>query len=177
MICTPKRPACALCPWHEPCAARDRGDAESFPRKAAKAERALRRGAAFVALRADGALLVRARPAKGLLGGMTEVPTTGWHADFAETAALADAPALLSADGRPLAPAWRRLPGAVSHTFTHFPLELAVYRAELPADAVATSPARFLAGVEIADAAFPTLFRKVLAHAGIAPVRTPVRRR
>ena len=77
-ICTPKKPACALCPWIEPCVARARGDAERFPLKAPKREGRLRRGAAFVAVRADGFVLVRSRPPKGLLGGMTEVPTTAW---------------------------------------------------------------------------------------------------
>ena len=52
-ICTPKKPACVLCPWMEACAARARGDQESFPRKAEKKTGALRRGAAFVVLR-DG---------------------------------------------------------------------------------------------------------------------------
>ena len=81
-ICTPKHPACALCPWNESCAAHARGDAETFPRRTPKREGALRRGAAFVARRADGFVLVRTRPAKGLLGGMTEVPTTEWAARF-----------------------------------------------------------------------------------------------
>ena len=88
-ICTPKKPACALCPWMEPCAARARGDAESFPRKAPKKEGRLRRGAAFVVCRADGFVLVRTRPPKGLLGGMTEVPTTQWSHDFDADDALA----------------------------------------------------------------------------------------
>src|SRR5271169_155202 len=91
-ICTPKNPACALCPFLDGCAARRRGDPETFPRKAEKREGRLRRGAAFVALRADGQLLVRTRPAKGLLGGMTEVPTTAFLADFDEAGALGEAP-------------------------------------------------------------------------------------
>src|SRR4051812_41990972 len=70
-LCTPKKPACVLCPWTDDCAARVRGDAETFPRKAAKPEGRLRRGAAYVVVRADGHLLVRTRPTKGLLGGMT----------------------------------------------------------------------------------------------------------
>src|SRR5215813_3059599 len=32
-ICTPKKPACALCPWIEPCVARSRGEQERFPVK------------------------------------------------------------------------------------------------------------------------------------------------
>src|SRR5499433_2128797 len=72
-ICTPKKPACSLCPLMEDCAARRQGTQESFPRKAAKKTGALRRGAAFVVSRGEE-LLVRTRPTKGLLGGMTEVP-------------------------------------------------------------------------------------------------------
>ena len=63
-ICTPKKPACALCPLNEDCAARARGDQETFPRKAAKKTGALRRGAAFVVTRGDE-LLVRTPPGKG----------------------------------------------------------------------------------------------------------------
>src|SRR5262249_33236360 len=107
-ICTPKRPACALCPWLTSCAARHRGDAEAFPRKAAKREGRLRRGAAFVAVRADGCVLVRSRPPKGLLGGMTEVPTTAWTHDFEDDGALAQAPRWSRIKSK-----WRRVPGVV----------------------------------------------------------------
>ncbi len=69
-------------------------------------------------------VLVRTRPPKGLLGGMTEVPTTEWTHDFDDDAALDEAPRLARAR-----PKWRRLPGVVTHVFTHFPLELTVYAA------------------------------------------------
>src|SRR5271169_636506 len=95
-VCTPKNPACALCPWKESCAAYARGEAELFPYRIPKREGALRRGAAFVARRADGMVLVRTRPAKGLLGAMTEVPTTEWHHDFDEGNARAGAPRFTS---------------------------------------------------------------------------------
>src|SRR5258708_6207537 len=68
-ICTPTRPACAICPWMQACEACRHGDPAGFPRRAPKPVRRLRRGAAFVALRADGCVLMRARPPKGLLGG------------------------------------------------------------------------------------------------------------
>src|SRR5215813_13778642 len=64
-ICTPKKPACALCPLNEGCAARVLGAQETFPRKAPKKAGALRRGAAFVVVSGDQ-LLVRSRPEKGL---------------------------------------------------------------------------------------------------------------
>jgi A/G-specific adenine glycosylase len=162
-ICTPKRPACALCPWRAGCAAFSRGDAESFPRKAAKPEGALRRGAAFVAIRADGFVLTRVRPASGLLGAMTEVPTTAWTSEF---------DARHARDEAPLPATWRRVPGVVRHTFTHFPLELTVYRTELPPGTAAPEGTRFLPLSEVAGEAFPNLMRKVLASAGIDPLRS-----
>jgi len=157
-LCSPKKPACALCPWNESCVARARGDAETFPRKAAKREGRLRRGAAFVVLRADSHVLLRTRPAKGLLGGMSEVPTTAWTHDFDDDAALADAPRFPRA-------AWRRAPGRVSHVFTHFPLELTVHVARVGAAAKAPDGARWVALEELKDEALPNLMRKVLAHA------------
>jgi A/G-specific adenine glycosylase len=155
-LCTPKSPACALCPWNQACAARARGDQETFPRKAPKKTGTLRRGAAYVALRDDRFVLLRTRPAKGLLGGMSEVPTSAWSARFDAADAPADAP---------LPATWRRVPGVVTHTFTHFPLELIVYRARV--DTSIELPAgTFWVGLDALDAAaLPSLMRKVIAHA------------
>jgi A/G-specific adenine glycosylase len=155
-ICTPKKPACVLCPWMESCAARARGDQESFPRKAEKKTGALRRGAAFVVVQADGFILMRTRSEKGLLGGMTEVPTTEWTRDFDETLALGDAP---------LDAQWRRLAGVVTHTFTHFPLELAVYRAEVTAARKPPAGMRWTPLADLAGEALPNVMRKVVTHA------------
>jgi A/G-specific adenine glycosylase len=166
-ICTPKRPACALCPWHGSCAAEACGGAEAFPRRTPKREGALRRGAAFVARRTDGYLLLRTRPPRGLLGGMTEVPTSAWTADFEETDAHKDAPRFSSAGAggkKRKKTSWRRVPGVVRHVFTHFPLELAVYAADVPARVPAPDGARWVALNAIAGEALPSLMRKVIAH-------------
>jgi A/G-specific adenine glycosylase len=163
-ICTPKRPACAICPWNAACAGCARGDAETFPRRTPKREGELRRGTAFVARRADDYLLVRTRPPNGLLGGMTEVPTTEWTRDFDDSDSLHDAPQFRAAkSGRGIA--WRRIVGAVRHVFTHFPLELIVYAAELPAGTPAPSGTRWVAIDSLAGEALPSLVRKVVAHA------------
>jgi len=157
-LCTPKKPACALCPWMDACAARARGDAETFPRKAAKREGKLRRGAAFVVVRADGHLLVRTRPTKGLLGGMTEVPTSDWTHAFDADAALVNAPRLGRAS-------WQRVPGVVRHVFTHFPLELVVHRAKVAAATRPPAGTRWIALADVAGEALPNVMRKVVAHA------------
>ena len=160
-ICTPKKPACALCPWNSNCAAHARGEAELFPRRAPKREAQLRRGAAFVARRADDCVLLRTRPARGLLGGMAEVPTTAWAADFDVSQALAQAPRFGASQKRV---AWRKMAGVVRHAFTHFPLELTVYRSELPRQAAAPVGTRWTAIAQLGDEALPSLMRKVVAH-------------
>ena len=61
-ICTPRSPACSLCPWMAPCVARAKGIAETLPRKIAKAPTPTRHGVAFWMVRGDGAVLLRRRP-------------------------------------------------------------------------------------------------------------------
>ncbi len=156
-ICTPKKPACALCPLNDDCAARARGDQETFPRKALKKSGELRRGAAFVVTR-GAELLVRSRPDKGLLGGMTEVPGSDWRAGQEDKAALKQAPALVGSTR------WHRKAGVVTHVFTHFPLELVVYTAKVPARTRAPKGMRWVPIATLADEALPNVMRKAIAH-------------
>ena len=156
-ICTPKKPACALCPLNDDCLARARGEQEIFPRKALKKSGALRRGAAFVVTRGDE-LLVRTRPEKGLLGGMTEVPGSEWLAAQDDKAALKQAPELKGVSR------WHRKTGVVTHVFTHFPLELVVYTASVPARTRAPEGKRWVPVATLADEALPNVMRKAIAH-------------
>jgi A/G-specific adenine glycosylase len=156
-ICTPKKPACALCPLNEGCAARLRGDQETFPRKAPKKSGALRRGAAFIVRRGDD-LLVRSRPEKGLLGGMTEVPGSDWLAGQDDKAALEQAPSLNGISR------WHRKVGVVTHVFTHFPLELVIYTAKVPARTRAPAGMRWVPIATLDSEALPNVMRKAIAH-------------
>jgi A/G-specific adenine glycosylase len=156
-ICTPKKPACALCPLNDDCAARLRGDQEAFPRKAPKKTGALRRGAAFIVTRGDE-LLVRTRAEKGLLGGMTEVPGSDWLAGQDDKTALKQAPALKGVAR------WHRKVGVVTHVFTHFPLELVVYTADVAARTRAPEGMRWVPIGTLADEALPNVMRKAIAH-------------
>jgi A/G-specific adenine glycosylase len=158
-ICSPKRPACALCPWNEPCAAFARGEQETFPRKPPKREGKLRIGAAYVALRADGRVLLRQRPEKGLLGAMTEVPGSTWAHNFDVKAALRFAPRLGAKTK------WRKLPGVVRHVFTHFPLELVVFTAPVARATLAPKGTRWVKLADLPGEALPNVMRKVLSHA------------
>ena len=110
-ICTPRSPACGICPLVEMCEGRRLGIAAELPRKAPKAERPLRRAVFWIARRPDGAWLMERRPPKGMLGGTLGWPTTTW----------AEAP-----EGMPPLDADWRDAGTVSHGFTHFLLEAEV---------------------------------------------------
>ncbi|WP_373503458.1 A/G-specific adenine glycosylase [Aestuariivirga sp.] len=154
-ICTPKSPNCLICPWAEHCEGRKSGLSPTLPRKKPKKAVPVRRGTAFWIEREDGAILLRRRPEKGLLGGMMEVPSTAWgeKPDRPETDA-------------PLAADWSALPGLVEHTFTHFHLELEV----LKAGSVSTGELlddgdyRWTAQGDLPGEALPTVMRKIVAH-------------
>jgi A/G-specific adenine glycosylase len=51
--------------------------------------------------------------------------------------------------------------------FTHFPLELTVYAAQVSAATPAPAGMRWAPLATLAGEAFPTVMRKVLAHAGL----------
>ena len=159
-VCLPRRPKCPLCPLAGLCAARAAGQEQSLPRRAPKAARPTRRAVAFWVTDGTGAVLLRRRPAKGLLGGMSEVPSTDWReAAWAEAEALGQAP---------LPGGWRALPGLVRHTFTHFHLEIEVWaaRADGTLDLAAIGEgARWVPFEALGGQALPSVMRKILRHA------------
>ena len=161
-VCSPRRPSCMICPLKDLCQARRNDIAGTLPRRSPKPERPLRHGIAFVAVSERGDILLRRRPDKGLLGGMSEVPSTDWVEDW-----------LPAEDAMRLAPVkarWFPMPGAVSHTFTHFRLGLMVYRAHVRNTAALTlwarqEDCRWVHRDALAGEALPSVMRKVIAHA------------
>ncbi len=154
-VCTPRSPRCLICPLARFCCAASAGNPLEFPKKPAKKARPFKRGAVFVLRRADGAVLARRRPARGLLGGMTEFFGTDWREgrgeDWAE-AALASAPCTRAN--------WR-LAGEIDHVFTHFALKLSVFVAAAPADFAAPETGFWIAAQDLSAAALPSVMRKV----------------
>jgi A/G-specific adenine glycosylase len=145
-LCTTRNPACALCPLGEVCAARRTGEPARFPVKAAKRVRPRRRGTAFW-VEADGHVLLRRRPATGLLGGMRALPSGAWDEAGDGLA------------GAPIAAEWEAL-GGVAHVFTHFALDLAVVAAYAPDRA---AEGEWWPIAEIESAGLPTVFARAAA--------------
>jgi A/G-specific adenine glycosylase len=145
-ICTPRAPACGICPWRAACDGRRMGIAAELPRRAARAPKPVRHGTAWLALRADGAVLVETRPPSGLLGGMLGLPGEPWSESPPPPRA-------------PFAAAWRDL-GEVRHTFTHFHLVLRLRGTRLP-DGAPAPAGDWRPAAPLADA-LPSVMRKAL---------------
>ncbi len=151
-ICTPRNANCPQCPFSKNCMALAQGVVDVLPKRVPKKQKPTRRGTAFWLLRKDGAVWIRKRPEKGLLASMMEIPSTHWHEE-----------AILGEGDIPTRANWRRTPGIVKHTFTHFHLELAVVHAS-----VSTTPQ--IEGIwvqpkDLGDYALPTIMKKIIAHA------------
>ncbi len=149
-ICTPKSPACAICPLLHDCAAARHGEAAAYPVKAPKKARAVWRGAMFVPVRPDGTVLVRRRPERGMLGGMVEVFGSPWAAEIGD-----------AADHAPFAAAWTAA-GSITHTFTHADLTVDVFRADVAAETAAPAGGWW---ADPAAAGLPTVMKKAVTRA------------
>ncbi len=159
-VCTVGRPKCAICPLRDECAARAQGIAEELPAREPGRRRPLKHGVVFWIEGADGAVLLRRRPDKGLLGGMMEFPSTPWRENrWSEAEARREAPAHSQ---------WRSLPGVVRHGFTHFELELRLLRGK----ARASGEGRWCQVDRLSELALPSLMKKVAKHA-LAQIAAP----
>ena len=151
MICTPRSPKCPICPVRDMCAGRS--IAETLPRKSEKKAKPQRYGHAFWITDDAGRVLVEKRPATGLYGGMTALPTTTWS-DTGEI---------------PASPAWAKgldltHDGVfVRHSLTHFDLQLDLWQGAATRDILkkVDFDAAWIGPGDIDDAGFPTLFRKL----------------
>jgi A/G-specific adenine glycosylase len=133
-ICRPKDPDCPACPLAGDCRACASGDPEAYPAPKAKRLRPHKHGIAWWTERSGSVWLVR-RPAKGMLGGMAALPGPEWG----------DKP-----------PAIRAL-ATVSHSFTHFTLDLHIVARAEPAIDGWWQPLD-----RLAEAGLPTLYRKAV---------------
>ena len=145
-ICTPKKPACGLCPWRSPCAGRLAGTHLELPKKTPKKKKPIRLGIAYIAKRVDGAYLLETRPDKGLLGGMLGWPQSDW---------IEGEPS----DAPPMKAQWKTLEGEARHTFTHFHLRLTVKTALVPMDRQAQT-GEFVEAADFDPSNLPTVMRK-----------------
>jgi A/G-specific adenine glycosylase len=154
-ICRPKAPHCQHCPLQHLCSAAAGGDPSAFPAKTSKPSRPHRRGTIFWLQNDASQVLLQKRPSLGLLGGMTEFPSTNWQVG------PWPGPDEISA-AAPLQTDWRETAGYVEHTFTHFKLSL---RAQVGhAEGPLPSEMFWVHPDDLAEHALPTVMKKVAHH-------------
>ena len=147
-LCTSKSPACTICPIGRACAARAAGTQTLYPKKLPKKALPQRFGTMAVVERADGAVLVRTRPSKGMLGGMTEFVGSEWTGEPPGGSGLPSGVIDVVSHG------------SIDHVFTHFALRLAVYTGRI-GDGVAPEDYRWAPLHEIGREPIPAVFAKV----------------
>ncbi len=151
-VCTPRSPKCLLCPAVQWCRGHAGGEPEALPVKPPKPVRPLRNGIVYWLERPDGAVLLRKRPARGMLGGLWEFPSAGWD----DRQAPCSDPVIEA-----LAADWQLQPSCISHAFTHFQVELEVRSATARFGANMPEGARWSTRQGLAELALPTLMKKV----------------
>jgi A/G-specific adenine glycosylase len=123
-LCTPRAPRCPDCPVARACAARASGDPEALPRRAPRRAPRLVHGVAALVLRRGRALAV-CRPARGLLGGLWELP--GGELAHAPRGTAAVAEILRARTGIEIEGV--EAAGRLEHAFSHRRLRLRIFRA------------------------------------------------
>ncbi|MBI3802648.1 MAG: A/G-specific adenine glycosylase [Nitrospirae bacterium] len=120
-VCTPTAPRCPICPVKDSCGAFEKGLQDRLPVRSRPKLIPHRDYIAGVVTRGDR-VLIRKRPAKGLLGGMWEFPggeITGEQIDRGAKAVLRQEIPWRVSTWTPLA--------KIRHTFTHFKMTLHVF--------------------------------------------------
>ena len=155
-LCTRSKPACVRCPFADDCVARRDGRVGELPTPRPR-KPVPRRSARYAIIIHEHAVLLERRPPSGIWGGLLtppEIPSTerdvgGWAQ---QRLGLACTPAA------PLA--------SLTHTFTHFVLELQpvlLHAATPTCTLIADDGAlRWHALADLADAALPAPMRKIL---------------
>jgi len=147
-VCRPRDPECPACPWRRHCRAFALQRVLDFPARPAKKPKPRKRATVYW-IEKEGAVLVRRRPERGLLGGMLELPSSPWG------------------NGRPRPPYpanWKKIPGTIEHAFSHFDLELRILKAEV-SRAPQGADGFWMKKKRLLGAGFPSVMKKAIRKA------------
>ena len=152
-VCTPKNPVCGDCPWSGGCTANKSGNPEWWPIRNPKPPKKTRFGIVFWVENPSGEILLRKRPDRGMLGGMTEIVSSEWL--------MQPIPVNQITKHAPIPDLhWAPIGAKVRHTFSHFQLELRVYKAK----SIIQPHGAFWCPPEKLDSQpLPTLMKKIVA--------------
>jgi len=146
-VCTARSPKCERCPVQNHCAATTLENTADYPFKIKKKKRPYKKAYAYIITNEKGEILLERRPDKGLLAGMLGFPCSPWEEGAPQH--LSNLRDIGKTDLK------------ISHSFTHFDLDLCIARAKIAADQTNGL------WVRVGDEEFkglPTVFAKVYKH-------------
>ena len=167
-ICTPKKPACGLCPIKESCQAYKTDNPEKYPVKMPKIPKPTHRGSIFLIVDKNNNILVEKRPNNGLFGGMEifpyvnphEIKNTTKNNDFAMFSIdkavdkIVDKFNIICND--------QKFIGCIKHIFTHFTFYADVILLRTDIITQVHHDVRLVAINHLNTVALPTLMQKAL---------------
>jgi len=157
LVCTPKNPLCLICPLRADCKAFQLGEVENYPVKTKAAAQKLRHASLLILTDPDGRIFTITRGGKGLLAGMTALPSSAIQATekdhelFTLYAARAQAAV------------------KIEHVLTHIRFEISVLHLRLTARTAEkiSTQGRWL-NMQTARQQMPKLFAKAVTQADAA---------
>ncbi len=155
LICTPTKPKCLECPIRAYCRAYQENCVSSYPVTEPKKEKPKRWALAFVMQTVGEEIYIQKRVQKGLLHNLFEVPTSPWK----------DEPWSLEEGltSQPISTDWQKQEVKVTHTFSHFHLEVEIfttYLNDIPSHAL---PGPWVKIENLSQYALPTIMKKIIS--------------
>ena len=151
-ICIPKAPRCNLCPVMGGCKAYQKGIQTELPRKKKKKNRPKRIGYVYWIENEKEEILLHRRPQSGLLGGMMALPSSEWI----------DKKAKQSPEHLLPLHTVQSCKSSIHHVFTHFDLELKLYKADALGEAIENKSYLWININDLKEHGFPSVFQKAL---------------
>lgn len=159
IICTPTSPSCLLCPVREHCQAFKEGNQQELPVKTKSKKQRRVKIAAGLLVNEKKELLIRKRPATGLLANLWEFPNIevlmeqAAEKDLFTAAITAQYESKVELDG---------IIGHLEHVFTHLIWNINVYKGTITDFTMETPDVKFVSLEEIEHYPFPVPHQKML---------------
>ncbi len=156
-VCTPTKPTCNVCPVKEFCTATAQGKADAYPVRAARKVIPTRTGRVYWLTNSNGDVLFERRAENRMLGGMVGLPTTEW--DNGDAIGDSHPPYISKCKNL-------KKIGDISHTFSHFHLQMEVWAGQVSANKQASqAPPHYVSLRNVKELGLPSVFKKVLKTA------------
>ncbi|MEN2768288.1 A/G-specific adenine glycosylase [Ornithinibacillus xuwenensis] len=157
-ICTPKSPACMLCPVQEHCAAFELGVQEHLPIKSKAKKNKVMPYVALLLTNEQGEIAIEQRPEDGLLANLWQfpmVPVQDMDLELVEAWFLANYGMKIRLGNKQ---------GNLKHVFSHLTWKIEIFEAECVQNSADRPEVRFVSKEELSTYPFPVSHQKMMQY-------------